>query len=286
MLLIPKNTYGYQFSSTNATRIGVGWGTIITASATINTKGAFTSIIAAANVPCEIFIIQIRISAGAATTAASNGLLDIGIDTAGGTNFTTVIPNLSCAHPPPAASLGVIEYIFPLYIPQGASIGARQQNTTASNTCAVGISIYGRPRRPDIVNVGHEVIAYGASTATSLGTAITPGVAATKGAWTQLGTSTTDHWWWQMGMTVNDPTMSALSLAADLSVGTATLKEIVFEDLGFFTSAGEQWWVSGASMMHGGGSLITPSGTNIYGRLTCSGNTPDTGYGLIAYGLS
>jgi hypothetical protein len=209
-------------------------------------------------------------------------LVNIGVDNAGGASYRVVIPYLLGGHATTYTLGGNgIYYTFPLYIPAGSSIAMQAQSPTASSVVYVNATVLGQPRRPDGVRVGTKVFQFGAQTATSLGTTITPGTTA-EGAWTQLGTATTQRlWWWQVGYYPNDNTMSVQTLHVDVSAGNATTKKILLQDIAFTTTVAEQ--ISNQSPTIGAVSAVA-SGDLIYGRAQSSA-TADSNTGLIAYGL-
>lgn len=247
-----------------------------------NVKGAYSTLISGANVINDVYGILIHINANSVSAAARDTLVDIGIDPAGGTSFGVVIPNLlgSCAGD---SSFGGIWYYFPLLIPAGSTIGAAASiNNATVGTLRVNAIIYGRPRRPENVKVGQRVTAYGVTTGTSSGTAVTAGTTS-EGAWTQLAAAIGErNWWWQLGMGVNDSTMSALIYGADLSIGDATTKDIIIQDTLFYSDATERLNSNPIGMLSG--TYNASAGLNVYGRLQCSG-TADSALSLSAYGL-
>lgn len=279
MLFIPGNSWNFVASNVSATRPAAAWGTVVTPG-TGGTFGAWATAITAANKNTETFGILIHINNGSSSATTRNHLVDIGIDPAGGTTFTTVIPYLLGGHAAPVTIGGGIFYYFPLYIPSGATIGVRAIGTVAT-TFNVAVNVYGKPRRPDSVQCGQKVVSFGQTTATATGTTVTAGTTA-DGAWTQLGTATTfPIWWWQCGMTCVDTTMSANIHTMDISTGDATNKDIVLQDaLSVFTAA-EQISSYPAAIP---AFDRTATGSLVYGRVQCSG-TADSALSMMAYGL-
>lgn len=278
MLFVPGNSWNFVLSNVSATRPAAGWGTVVTPG-TAGTFGAWATAITAANKSAETFGVLIHINNGATAAATRNHLVDIGIDPAGGTTFTTVIPYLLGGHAAPA-TVGGIFYYFPLYMPAGATIGVRAIGTIAT-TLNVGVTVFGKPRRPDSVMCGQKVVSFGQTTATATGTTVTAGTTA-EGAYVQLGAATTfPVWWWQAGLTCVDTTMTANAYSIDVAAGDATTKDIVLQDVLSVWTANEQ--ITSLPAVYPGYDR-TNVGALVYGRVQCSG-TADTALSMMAYGL-
>lgn len=281
-LFVPQGAdFQWQYSLNSATRpTTTGFGTLVTAGATANTMGTWTQVVSGANMLNEGYGISIAFTNNFASATTRNMLVDVGIDTAGGTNYTTKIPFLVAGHANTYA-LGGIFYYFPLYIPAGASVAVRAQGTVASSTVSANVTVFGQPRRPDAVRCGSKVFAFGTTSATSSGTVLTLGTTA-EGAWTQVGTAATQSlWWWQLGYTCIDTTMTASAIHFDIGSGTAAAKKILMENILVTTTATEQ-------------VNIMPHIDRAYGNTTAgdliyvrgqSAATADTSPGVIVYGL-
>jgi len=220
---------------------------------------------------------------------ARDTLLTLGFDFSGGTTYTDMeITNLlvSCVSTF-SAGFGV-GYQFPLLIPAGTAIAAKASiNNATVGTLLVGIRLYGRPTRPELVRCGRSVTTYGATTASSSGTVVTPGTTS-EGAWTELtpGSNTTKpHFFWQTGVGINDSTISVDRIYGhDLSYGDATNKEIISEDECISSvSSNEQMgrWLR-PTIAH---YCETPSGVRVYGRMQGSGAL-DSNLSMCAYGVT
>lgn len=281
-LYVPQGQdFQWQYSNVSATRPSTaGFGTTITSGATANTMGAWTQVVTGANMTNEGYGISVVFSNGFTSAATRNTLVNVGVDPAGGTNYTIKIPYLVAGHANTYA-LGGINYYFPLYIPKGASVALQSQGTTASGTVSAFVTIFGQPRRPDAVRCGSKVFAFGATTATSSGTVLTLGTSA-EGAWTQVGTATTmPLWWWQMGYTCLDTTMTASAIHFDLGSGTAASKKVLLENVIVRTTATEQVSID-QHVITAYNNVAT--GDLIYARGQ-SAASADTSPGVIVYGL-
>lgn len=278
MLFVPGNSWNFVLSNVSATRPAAAWGATVTPG-TAGTKGTWASVFTGAQVSTEIFGVLVLISNGSSSATTRNHLVDVGIDPAGGTAYSVVIPDLLGGHAAPI-TIGGIYYYFPLYIPAGASVAVRATGTVAT-TFNVALTLFGKPRRPDSVMVGQKVVAFGATLATATGTTVTAGTTA-EGAWTQLGSATTmPLWWWQAGMTCVDTTMSANAHSIDIATGDATNKDIVLQDVLSIFTAAEQ--ITTLPAVYPGFDR-TSTGSLVYGRVQCSG-TADSALSMMAYGL-
>jgi len=278
MLYVPGHSWNFTLSNIAATRPAAGWGASVTPG-TGGTKGAWTQVFTGAQINTEVFGILIFINNNSASATTRNALVDIGIDTAGGTSYEVKIPDLIGGHAAPA-TIGGIYYYFPLYIPAGSSVAVRAVGTVAT-AFNVALTVFGKPRRPDSVICGQKVSAFGATLASATGTTVTAGTTA-EGAWTQLGSATTHPiFWWQCGMTCVDTTMTANAHTMDISTGDATNKDIVVQDvLATFTAAEQSTMLPAVYP----GFDRTPAGVLVYGRVQCSG-TADSALSMMAYGL-
>lgn len=244
-LFVPSRPeFNFLYSNVSATRPATAWGFSHT-SGTAPTFSAYATLVAAANITTDIFGIELMFNNAANAATTRNLLVNIGIDTAGGTTFTTRIPQLLAGHAGIVTIGGGISYYFPLYIPSGSSIGI-QATGTAAIPFNTAVKLYGRPRNPDSINAGGYVINYGTTIGTgatgAVGTAITVGTTA-EGAYTSVGTTTRDHWWWQMGHTLIDTNIAAAGVSFDMAAGSSiTLNNRIFEDQFFFYDGSERIW--------------------------------------------
>lgn len=284
-LFVPNNpSWGYTTGNVLTTRPNnAGWGTAITPG-TSNSFGSYTQVLAAASVARDCYGVLLNFNNNFANTESRNTLVTIGVDPAGGTSYTDTISNLlaSCAAGLNDAC-GGHWYYFPIFIKSGSSIAAKASvNHATARTVSCAAWLYGAPKNISGLIYGHGVEPIGALTASSSGTAVTPGTTS-EGAWTDLGTTTRAWKFVQYGMGCDDSTMgSAAFYTADLSYGTGvpTPKVILDEDKLYMSAANEQL----------GGNLRShtycdvPSGMNIYGRIQ-AGGTPDSNLSMAAYGV-
>jgi hypothetical protein len=282
-LWVPPPSFGWSFDQVGATRIAAAWGATVTPAQNAK-SGAWAQLLSAANVSKDVFGIWISFNSNATSTAARDTIVDIGVDPAGGTSYTVLIPDLLASSAAPATtSSGGIHYFFPIWIKAGSTVAARASvNNATVGTLRARARIVGEPRRLDNVRVGTKVKAYGITAASSTGTAITAGTTS-EGAWTSLGTIAAgdNPWFWQLGMGVNNGTITAVAYTGDLGIGDASNKAIVIENRVWNGSTTEQFWDDGVCDQS---YYQAQDGDIVYGRLQASG-TAITGLSLAAYGV-
>lgn len=273
-----ENDFQATVDNYGSTYTDTGIGTSVT-SGTANNKGTAVSLISGASVTDDVFGISILFSGGSSNAAVRNFLADILVDPAGGSSWTTIINNL-CFHGPSLA-VGGYWFYFPLFIKNGSSIGVQTQCSNASTACRCAVRLYCRPSRPDSIKVGSIVETFGATTASSDGTAITPGTNAMGSYTASLGTTVHDLWWWQIGCGLNNATQSSVTYLFD-AAADATTKVLLTENVMSSGNTSEQ------SKKNSMGSRLPyryiKAGNTIYARAACIG-TPDSGGTVVVYGL-
>ncbi len=174
------------------------------------------------------YAIEITVREVAVSGAPTDSLTTIGIDPAGGTAFVDTIQHLLTSYAGQFsndAGMGV-RYKFPLYIPAGATIGAKGSiNNATVGEQRVQVKCFCRPQFPELLRVGKFVRTFGADTANSKGTALTFGTTG-EGAWTQLGTVADPNLWaWCVtAAPVNITTMLSGLAYVDLAIGDGSNK--------------------------------------------------------------
>lgn len=267
---------------TNMTgRPAQSWGSVINPGN--NTFSTYNEILG--NTAYECFGIAIVAHNVGVSTLAKDALLTLGFDHAGGTSYTdNTISNLLVSH---AGSLawGGVWYYFPLYIPAGTAIAARGSTNNATvGQINVGVILYGRPTRPELVRAGAYVDTFGANTAASNGTTVTSGTTS-EGSWTEMtsGTTTRPYWWFQTGFGANDSSLGSVLYGMDLAVGDASNKEVVFENV-LSCSGGSTEQLCRPLLPSEAYTCDIPEGQRIYTRMQCSG-TADSSLSMCAYAL-
>lgn len=284
MLLTTPNEFNWRASNVGATFTDAGLGTSLAAGGANHTKGSTTTLLSAIAEDC--YWIAILFTGGAVSTASRRFLADIYVDPAGGTAWESSPRIANLAANSPSLVQGGVLYHFPLFIPAGSSIGAAVQAETTLATVRCSIRVFGKPSNPESLKTGSKVVTYGASTGTTVGTSFTPGASGAMGSYSaSLGTTSYDHWFWQMGMLINDTSQTAVQYLCDLAVGDASNKRLVIEQMQH-TNAGTTE-VAGSPSAWGMGSpwRRTKAGDLIYVRGACTG-TADSNLSAIAYAVA
>lgn len=279
MLWYPSAGFLSYIDNFGSTYTTAGFGTAVSQSASAHTKGSDVDLLT--NTAEDAFGIAVGICANNTSAATRNYLIDIKYRPTGGT-YVTIIPNLvGLGH---AATSGFTWYYFPLGIPAGSDIGAASQcnvgNGTANSIPRIAVRLFTKPN--GLVKYGAYVEAFGADTANSRGSTITPGTSALGSYTASLGSLTRDLWWFQGGLCVTDTTMTESAMWLDIATGDATNKVVVAHHIRHNVSAGEH----GGKDPFGIGLPIAQNqaGVNMYARAACSG-TPDSTVTVVAYGL-
>ena len=286
-LLVPgASGFGSFADNYGSTFTEAGLGTSLTAGGSAHTKNATpTQLIAGSSITTDIYGLSIRFQNGFLAANARRFLTDIYVDPAGGTSWEAAprIANLvtNCC----SMTQGGTEYFFPLYIPAGYSIGATCQSETASATIRIAVRAFMGPDTPWAHFCGTRVKTFGATTASTSGTAFTPGASGAKGSYSSsLGTTTDELWWWQLGVVSTDGSQTAVQYFMDLAFGDASNKYLaVMDAMHINIGTGE---VAGYPKAGGCGLpwRRAASGSFIYVRGACIG-TADSSWSGIAYGM-
>lgn len=282
MLFVPATGGDFKWWASNgASRPAAAYGTAVTP----GTGGAFGSwvqLLSGASVTNDVYGVMVCINSFSTSATTRNVLIDIGVDNAGGTSYVTKIPYLMGGHAAPYnVGSGGVWYYFPLYIKAGSSIAAR----AVGNVATVGyvyLTVLGQPRRPDAVRVGSKVYSFGETVSTATGTTVTPGTTA-DGTAVQVGSATAiPLWWWQVGYTCVDTTMTLAAVHCDVLAGTTTGNaKILLADSPVIVTAAEQ--ISNLPTTVGCAAAVA-AGQNVYVRCQSSA-TADSAVSMMAYGL-
>lgn len=285
-LWVPRGqSYGWSFCSIGTTRPAAAVGATVTPAQNTKAGAAWAAVLTGANLSRDVFGLWINFNSNASTNNARDTIVDVGVDPAGGTSYTVLIPDLlaSCASPYVGGHGNGINYFFPIWIKSGSQVAVRASiNNATVGTLRCWMRAVGEPLDLRTVRVGYKVRAYGITAASSSGTAVTPGTTS-EGSWTQLGTIAADEhpWFWQLGYGANQGTITAVYNSGDLAIGDASNKVIPIEQRIWGGTTTEQIWDSGPDTM---GYYQAKAGDLVYGRLQCSG-TAYSGTSLAAYGV-
>lgn len=280
MLLNGVNRFLWSLS--NYTAPSATPGTSVTPGAS-NAEGSWTQLFTGAQVVTDVYDLFIAISGGNTSAAAKNHLLDIGIDTSGGSSYAQVVQNILCSQSQ-ATVVGACQFRFPIFIPAGSSIAVRVRGSNATaGTVRVVAKLFGRPTHPEYIFCGNKVKTLGAVEASSLGTSFTPGNA-TYGSWASLGQLTDMAGKFvQLGMGVNNGTITAQYTFVDLGISSnnTTFSSLGMErTLGFYNTAEIASWFLDEPLFRG--FVEIPRNWYLGVRGYCN-TTPATGYNALAH---
>lgn len=213
-------------------------GNTVTGSGTANTKGAWQQLLPAT--AFEAYILHVKVFDVRVSTVNTALLLDIGIDPAGGTTYSVLVPNLAMGFG------GTIEephqdFAIPVFIPAGSTVAGRLQSVVTSETATVAIALGGSTPRSDPFVPRGLVVAYGDNTADSGGVTLINAAADTKAAWVEITSATTHpHSGIALALQGNGTVMSNLNLLVDIGIGAASSEVVIVGDIYLRGSAGEQ----------------------------------------------
>ena len=261
MLYTPGNSFAFSVDNFGATYTDAGIGTNAPGHANANTKGANTAILSAIAEDC--YGLSILFSGGSTAATIRRALVDVLIDPAGGTSWSVLIANLlSCGAGLP---VGGYWYYFPIFLKAGTALGAAHQDLVATTQALrVGYRVFGRPSRPELLRVGSNVTTFGAVTATTTGTAFTPGTSVVGALSSSLGTLTRAAWWWQCGFAYADTNVTASALSLDVLAGDGTNNKICMRDVPVVFDGSERYGMS--AMGSRWPMCDVASGSNVYLR--------------------
>ncbi len=141
-----------------------------TSSSSTHTKGSWAEIFSSC--PFDTAAINIEVTIEDHGSNSLGSLFDIGVGAA--SSETVVIPNLmACNIMNQVDKKSGTFYSFPLCIPAGARISCRAQANASSHNIYLRVGLF--PQRFTTQKPVRSIVAYGASTGTSLGTTITAG---------------------------------------------------------------------------------------------------------------
>jgi hypothetical protein len=281
-LLVPKKSQFNYVTGNVLTTVPISaFGTSVVPGPS-NAYSSYVEILSDANVTRDCYAIMICLNNGSTSTAARDIIVTIGIDTAGGTSYVDLIPHLLAASAAPFVNQSHSGhwYYFPIYIPAGSAIAAKAAvNNAGSGSLRVACWLYGAPSSKETLIYGHGVEAIGITTASSSGTAVTPGNTA-EGSWTSLGTTSKPCFAWQQGFGISNASMSALVYSTDLAYGDGTNQIMIDQDRLIGTTGAE----AVSAQLRPAQICNVPVGGAIYGRIACN-STANSGISMAAYGV-
>lgn len=256
---------------------GTSTGTLVTANATANAKGAWASLGQAARA-YEMFHVGVG-----ASSAAADYLFDVGLS-GDGTNFYPIAIDLRLSALKGAADL-FLSYSIPVRIPDGFFVGMRCAASTGGSTLR-GI-VTGATSTPLSAGGFSECVAYYTAT-TSRGVTIDAGATAnTKPAWTSVGTvganEMIDAIMIGIGPNTDVTRTAATTGLLDIGAGSAGAQYVVLENIlwGFTTTSDTPF-----PNVVGPFPVSIPANTTIWARMQSTNNSAgDRTIDLAVWGL-
>jgi len=274
------NEFNWTADNFGATFSEAGLGTSMTTGAE-NTKGTAVTLLSGATVTDDVYGIALNFFNGATSGAARQFMADLLVDEAGGTSYSVKIANLM-ADAPSIIFTGY-QYYFPIFIKAGSSIGMQAQCQAATISLRAAIKVFGKPSHPHLLSVGTRVETFGANTATTTGTGITPGTQAMGSNTVSLGTTSNNNWWWQMGYVTTDTSITSAVYHFDILAGDGTNNKTCLE--GIITSGSSIEQMAKSAIGYGLPIRRVANGSNVYARAAAVAAAPDSGISVCAYAL-
>lgn len=282
MLAIPRSAEHPWTADNWGTNPASSIGTSVTPGAS-NSEGSWTQLLSGATVANDVYGFYLQVHSGATSAAAKNQLLDIGVDPAGGSSYSAVISNLQIGASPALTAAGAREFFFPMFIKSGSSVAARIQGSNATaGTVRVAMRVYGEPTLAGVLPVATYSETLGTIT-NSNGQAFTPGNAA-DGTWADLGATTKDLWWWQVGYGIDNATITAEYTYIEVAYGDGTNKQTIFKVMHGGTTGETCGLAAQTQLCWHAAYAPVKAGEHIYIRGRCN-NAPDSNYHATVVGL-
>lgn len=248
-------------------------GTTITASATANAKGSWTSL-GTPSFQYEAFDVVL------AQTAASNKCIDIGINDGSG-NWHVIVADLQFNGSKSADEMKA--FCLPVRLKSGQQVGMRMQASTGSHVVIATLHGYSRG---DSGAPGYSRMVRLSVTTTSRGTAVDPGAtASTKGAWAEITASTAQHYdaFFLIVGQNGDVTRTATATALmDIGLGAASSERVLLGNVFM------RWTTTldGPVTQMGPIPIQIPAGVRLAARGACTDATAgDRTFDVAMYGF-
>lgn len=269
--------YNFKYNNWGATPSATV-GTLLTPGFN-NVEGSWIQVASAANVTQAVYMMYMMILSQGGDGRPAVMMIDIGIDTAGGTNYTPIISNIAAGGSGSISNRGKA-FVFPYLIPAGSSIAVRAQTNATSGAGRIAIDLFGQPdTTPIAVGTIAETIGF---TSGSQGTTFTPNQT-TYGSWTSLGTTSNSLWWWQLGINVDNPTVTGTGLHfVELAYGDVATKTTILKSV-YNLGTNETTFdlISGNTFQC---YRPLPAGSELWIRALTQ-NAPDTGFNATVIGI-
>lgn len=207
-----------------ATALSSSGGTVITADAAANTKGAYSQLIAATTMEWLGFLLVVD----PAQTGAAYVAVDIAIGAAA--SEIDILKNFHCSWKNATNQEGAYSIFIPLRVPVGSRVAARIQSDVGGRTVRVSCLGYGASAR--VTPVFEVCETYGFTAGTTRGVSSDPGGSAnTKGSYVEITASTNERTKAIIITTGLPATSSAARRALDFAIGAAASEIILIPNI-------------------------------------------------------
>lgn len=246
---------------------------------TSHVQGAKVVLLSSGEVTRDIEEIELLFSEGYTAGSAVETLFELFVDPAGGTTYTSWIPEICVGKADVLTNNGGRVLRFRRHIPAGSSVAGAIRSSVVAQTTRCVITGYGLPRYP----MRRATVAQGFGTITnSSGVAITPGTSGAKGSWTEVGTLDKPLWGWTISPSWDDSTLLSQNYALDLAFGDASNKTLIIADALYINN-------STRDAVHSVLGRVTvcpvPSGMKLYARACCTGVSADSNMNVRVVGV-
>jgi hypothetical protein len=257
------------------------YGTSVASHATTaHTKNAtYTTLIAAT--AYDAYGIAVMVGNTATASTRTSVLLDIAIGAAA--SEQVIIPNLIAGNQAVTAStsLGGSTYFFPIMIPKGVRVSATAQSVIVADTVHVAVHLFQHPIPG--VWYGQRVTAYGADTATSSGTSMSPGNNAYATDVSVSASTTNPIQFLQVGTDLLTNNVGT-SLRGLIRISTGTTPDVLVDDLPYSESTTQESTIfTPANFLLSQMRFDIPAGTNL--KISAMRNAAAATRGWALYGV-
>lgn len=270
---------GFEFCNCTDTGTVNEGGTDLTPSATANTKGSYTQIIASTAADATWIDVSLCIPQSSSGTGGYG--VDVAVGAAGSEKI--IVNNVVLLN---VTSTGVVNHFaFPISIPAGTAISARSQSATATDGGpSIQITLFDGAMTMMEGCAGVDSVGF--LTASSEGTLLDPGtVANTKGSYAQLtASSSRDYLGFMIGFDNHGGGgVNPNAQLIDIAVGAAGSEKVIVPNIiQRMSNAGNSNMVSNCGPFF----VPIPAGTAISARSQCSSTvSPERLIGVTLYGF-
>lgn len=260
----PVHFVGTQ-NNLEATPVTTGYGTLLTAAATANTKGAYSSGELISSTTYDTYMMCLVWDGTGVSNTNTSMLLDIGLGASG--SETTIISNLLVGWTADwVGALGGHHIYLPIFIPAATRVAGRIQAAIGGDAMNLTIFLFqGASQVPWRTYVGMDD--YGVDTATSRGTSHTPGNTGAESTWASVGSTASRNY---------DALFFMTQGLAGVDTGMLSLS--THWEIGYSSTTFVEYWERTTAAEITSGPIPTipmpasvPSGTQLQVRATASG---------------